>query len=128
MPDINVRPRTLHTRMLLAGLAAGAILGAAIANTPPARADGTLDPDEARYVTRYHSAVCGTLDVYPTKAGVLGVMSAIVDDGYKPDSAVDIINASVDVYCHDHWALLVSIGDQPRGPHTTGAVGGTFRA
>jgi hypothetical protein len=106
------RARTVN-RALVA-LALGGLLAAGA--TGIARADGELDPVEVAYVQAYGaSAVCPTIDAYPSEAGVTGVWQAIVEDGFYPDSAVDIINASVAVYCPRHWGLLVRIGQQARG-------------
>lgn len=82
----------------------------------PARADGTISDTEFAYIQMYGaSAVCPTIDDYPTPAGVLGVEQGIEHDGFTADDAVDIINVSVHEYCPSHWPLLVAIGKAARG-------------
>lgn len=109
-----MRPRVLRRNLALAGI--GAVLAGAVLGTGIARADGELDPVEVAYVKAYGaSAVCPTIDAYPSEAGVTGVWQAIVEDGFYPDAAVDIINASVAVYCPRHWGLLEYIGAKARG-------------
>lgn len=98
---------------------ASAITAAAAAATvilaPAAHADGDLSPSEAAYVAAYgRDAVCPVIDTYHTPAGVIGVKMAIMKDGYTADDAVDIINASVVVYCPRNWPLLVAIGKAAR--------------
>jgi len=96
-------------------MAASAMLGAATYFASPARADGTVDEDEAVFVEVYgQGAICTTLDDYPTAAGVVGISNAIVEQGYTRDSSVDILNASVMLYCDQHWPLLVAVGKAAR--------------
>ena len=89
-------------------------LGAALHFASPARADGYLDDDEMVYVEMYGDAVCSTIDDYRSLAGVTGIAEVIVEDGFTPDSAVDVINASVQGYCPEHWSLLQAIGKASR--------------
>lgn len=96
-------------------MACSALLGAAVYFASPARADGTLDEDEAAYVSLYgDGAICETLDDYPSAAGVVGIVSAITEDGYTADSAVDVVNASVWAFCPRHWPLLAATGRAAR--------------
>jgi len=88
-----------------------------------ARADGVISNAEFAYIQAYGAgAVCPTIDEYPTPGGVMGVMQGIVQDGFTPDSAVDIINASVQQYCPSHWPLLQAIGAAARGETHKGWV------
>lgn len=92
-------------------LTAGIVFAAA-----PARADGHLDATEADYVQMYGAgAICPVIDQYHSVAGVTGVARGITKDGFSLDSAVDIINASVQEYCPRNWPLLVAIGKTARG-------------
>ncbi|BDY33203.1 hypothetical protein [Mycolicibacterium mageritense] len=113
----TVHKRTARRRII--GTLSAAVLigtGAGYIATPAARADGVLSDTESAYVLAYAStAVCPTIAEYPSKAGVLGVAQAIMDDGFAADSAVDIINASVQDYCPKYWPLLQRIGAQARG-------------
>lgn len=85
---------------------------------PEARADGVVSDAEFAYIQTYGaSAVCPTLDRFPSEAGVMGIASGIMDDGFAPDSAVDIINASVSNFCPKYWPLLQAIGAQARAEH-----------
>ena len=93
-----------------------AFIGALFYFASPARADGYLDDDEQVFVELYgESAVCPTITEYHSLGGVMGVASGIVEQGFSADSAVDIINASVQTYCPENWSLLVAIGKAYRG-------------
>lgn len=93
-----------------------ALFGAAFYFASPAKADGMLDEDEQVFVELYGAdAVCPTLTEYRSLSGVMGISDAIVDEGFSRDSSVDIINASVQAYCPQHWPLLVAIGRAARG-------------
>lgn len=97
------------------GVALVALIAAAVLSTGVARADGVVSDVEAQYILVNADAVCLTLDKYPTKAGVLGVMQGVMDHGgFSPDSAVDVINASVYEMCPQHWPLLQRIGAEAR--------------
>ena len=102
-------------------MAASTLLGGAVYFASPARADGYISPDEADYIELYgQGAVCPVIDRYHSIPGVMGVTAGIVKDGFSEDSAVDIINASVDIYCPRNWPLLVAIGNAARAE--TGAT------
>ena len=45
--------------------------------------------------------------------------TAMTEEGFTPDGAVDILNASVEVYCPQHWPLLVAIGKAARAQNDT---------
>jgi hypothetical protein len=93
-----------------------ALLGAAVYFSVPARADGVLSDTEQVYVELYgQSAICTTIDEYHSASGVLGVAQAIADEGFANDDAIDIINASVWVYCPRNWPLILAIGKVARG-------------
>ena len=96
-----------------------AFLGAAMYFSSPAQADGQLDDAEADFVATYgEGAVCPTIDEYHSTSGVMGVGEAIIDRGFSVESAVDIINASVWLYCPRNWPLLSAIGNAARGTVT----------
>lgn len=88
----------------------GALIAAAILSTGVARADGVVSDVEAQYILANADAVCATIDKYPTKAGVLGVMQGVIDHGFSASDSVDVINASVYAWCPRHWPLLERIG------------------
>jgi hypothetical protein len=111
---VGMRPRALRRRLGLAFL--GAILAGCVLGTGVARADGYVDSAEHSYIIAYGpTAICPILDQFPSTAGVLGVAQGIVNDGFSPDNAVDIINAAVWEYCPRHWSLLERIGAEARG-------------
>lgn len=85
-----------------------------IAWAATAKADGVIDEDEQVYADAYGSAICEVLDEHYSLAGVVGVYDVIVEQGYAPDSAVDIINVAVHEWCPDNWRLLVAIGRAAR--------------
>lgn len=98
-------------------MATSALLGAAFYFASPARADGTLDEFEQDYVTSFGAgAVCPVIRRHATPAGVIGVVTGIVNHtGWDEGSAVDVVNASVWLYCPDQWPLIVAIGKAARG-------------
>ena len=103
-------------------MACSAFLGAALYFASPARADGYLDEDEQVFVELYGAdAVCTTITEYRSLAGITGIAEVIVEEGFTPDGAVDIINASVEVFCPQHWPLLVAIGKAARAANGTTA-------
>ena len=85
-----------------------------IAWAATAKADGIIDEDEQVYADAYGGAICEVLDEHYSLAGVVGVYDVIVEQGYAPDSAVDIINVAVHEWCPDNWRLLVAIGRAAR--------------
>lgn len=97
------------------GMIAGSFLTAgAVLLATPAKADGYLDTDEQIFVEMYYDAVCSTISSYPSLGGVSGVSRAIQEQGFPADSSVDIINASVQAFCPEHWPLLQAIGRAAR--------------
>ena len=101
--------------------AAGLIVGTiCVATAAVARADGYLNEDEQVFVELYgEDAVCATLTEYRSMAGVMGIAEVIVEEGFTPDGAVDILNASVQAYCPQHWPLLQAIGKAARAQNGT---------
>jgi len=109
--------KTSIIRAYALGIITGSFLTAGLAfGLAPAKADGTLDADEAQYVLMYgKGAICPVIDQYHSFAGVMGVAEAITKDGFTADAAVDIINSAVATYCPRNWGLLVAIGKSARG-------------
>lgn len=109
------RPRTRIGRIInhwaIWPTIAGLLIGGALYGASDARADGKLDGIETDYAITYGPvAICPVIDKYPTPAGVFGVLRGIQGDGFAPDSAVDIVNASVYEYCPRHFPLLQAMG------------------
>ena len=106
---------------LIKAFSAGLIVGSVcVATAAVARADGFLDEDEQVFVELYgEPAVCATLTEYRSLSGVMGVTEAIIDEGFPPDGAVDILNASVQAFCPQHWPLLQAIGRAARAQNDT---------
>lgn len=119
MSPNSLQPRRATTRLLLTAMAAGAVLaGTGIGYAAQARADGVISDAEYAYIQTYGAgAVCPVIDEFPTGAGVMGVMRGITDDGFTPDAAVDIINASVQTYCPRNQPLLEAVGRAARGEY-----------
>lgn len=89
--------------------------GVQLLNTPTAHADGQLNSVEIAYVNTYGETICEFLDEYPNYDGIKALGQVIMgEDGFSPDSAADIINASVLTFCPNHWGLLVAIGTAAR--------------
>ena len=96
-------------------MATSALFGAALYFSTPAKGDGWLTDDEAVFTELYgEGAVCKTITEFRSASGVLAVAEVIVEQGFTPDAAVDVINASVELYCPEHWSLLVAIGRAAR--------------
>lgn len=114
-----MRPRAAKRINRVLAVTAGLLLAAT--TTATAKADGYLSDAEAAYVHTFGaSAICPTIAAYPSVPGVLGVAQAIIDDGWSPDSAADIVNAAVGQYCPRFWPLLVAIGNAARADQTAG--------
>lgn len=96
-------------------LGCSALIGAAVYYAAPAAADGYLDADEESYVRSWSGHICQAITYEPTLGGLVSVAQVIYSDGYRPDDAVDIINASVATECPQHWPLLVAVGRVARG-------------
>lgn len=84
-----------------AAFTAGAVLLAT-----PAKADP--DATSVSYTNAYGPAVCEVLDEYPNFPGVLGVASAIHDDGLSWKQAGWVLTMSVGELCPRHTALLAA--------------------
>jgi hypothetical protein len=52
-------------------------------------------------------AVCMTLDDYPTISGVVGVLNALIEEGYTPYRAGEIIGQTVRDHCPEHMGLIL---------------------
>lgn len=90
-----MRPNTLTA--YAAGIITGGLLTAAtVFLAGPARADNTV----------YQVAVCGTLDDYPSISGIVGIGSALMDEGYSGESAGRIVAESVMAACPEYLPLL----------------------
>lgn len=108
-----MRPR--NARRINRALIAAALAALTLAGTGTARADGVLTDAEAAYVITYGAtAICPVIAKYPSVGGVMGVAQGIIDEGWAPDDAVDIINSSVAEYCPRFFPLLVAIGNAAR--------------
>jgi hypothetical protein len=88
-------------------LATMAALGCAVffLSTPQAKAE-PIDPVAVAYAAHYADAVCGTLDDFPNLNGILGLISAIRDDGLTSGQAGAAIGLSVAEACPRHEPLL----------------------
>lgn len=83
-------------------MAFGAILGASLYFSVPARADYVDN-----YTAIYWSAVCSTLDSYPSIAGVTGVIQGVAQDsGFSYFDSGRVVGESVVTFCPRHTGLL----------------------
>lgn len=113
-----MRPMVAQTvnRLIAAATITLFCAAAAMFGIGVARADGILNATESQYVARYgESVVCASIVGTPTPAMVLTVVQAVMQDGFAPDSAVDVTNASVALYCPSEWPLLQKVGRMARG-------------
>ena len=107
--------RTQVVKAFSLGMISGSFLTAGVVLlATPAKADGYLNTDEQIFVEMHYDAVCSTITSYPSLGGVSGVSRAIQEQGFSADSSVDIINASVQAFCPEHWPLLQAIGRAAR--------------
>ena len=111
----NIRNSTVRAFAL--GIITGSFITAGtMLLAAPARADGFLDDAEIDYAATYGQyAICPVIDEYHTTDGVMGVARAIINDGFAPDAAVDIINVAVQEFCPRNFPLLQAIGRAARG-------------
>lgn len=96
-----MRPGTIKAYAF--GVFTGSAMTAALTIwAAPAKADvsaGTIDA--------YATAVCETLDMYPSTGGVTGVAQFLMfDQGYTSDDAASIVVQSVIGYCPHHVPVL----------------------
>lgn len=97
-------------------LLASLIVFAGVGSGWTARADGIINATESAYIANYGEfVVCAPINGLPSPATVLAVVGAVVEDGFAPDSAVDIVNGSVLAFCDQHWSLLQRVGQMARG-------------
>lgn len=86
--------------------AASALLTFAVYFSIPAHAD-PVEPQVRNYATIAASAVCTTLDKYPTLPGVSGTVQAVADDsGFTVTQAAQVVSISVINVCPRHIPLL----------------------
>jgi hypothetical protein len=72
-----------------------------------------VDPLVAVYAAKHTSAVCETLAIYPTFAGVEGVAEGIQEDGFTAYQSGQIIALSVEAGCPQRLPLLNAFANQP---------------
>ncbi len=84
-------------------------------STPSAKAD----PDSMvyAYAATFGSAVCETLDSYPSFGGIYGIADSITDDGLTYHQAGQVIAMSVMEICPRHTALVTSFAASVAGSH-----------
>ena len=77
-----------------------------LASAPTAKADNVSD-DVLDYVSLYgEGAVCPVISKHYTTSGLLGVLTAIRDDGFSDYEAGQIVGISVSEYCPENYPLL----------------------
>jgi hypothetical protein len=80
-----------------------ALVAAAVALAPTANADPVDD-----YAARNATAVCSTLDSYPTFEGIIGIGQAIVEQGFTWSDAGKVVGTAVFTTCPRHGTLLAN--------------------
>lgn len=99
--------RTSIVKAYAVGCMTGSFLTAGIIMlAAPAKAD--TDPVAYAYAAQYGSAVCQTLDEYPSEAGILGVGEAIIEDGLTSFQAGEVVYHSVSEICPQHLGLVLN--------------------
>ena len=73
---------------------------------PTARADDRLQPNEVEYMAQYGNDLCLAIEGDPTPQNVFHIGEDIINDGFDPESAADIINYTVAIYCPNWGPLL----------------------
>lgn len=108
------RMDALAVALLLIVMAAFGVI-VMLLSTPQAKAD----PDSMvyAYAATFGSAVCETLDSYPSFGGIYGITDAITDDGLTYYQAGQVIAVSVTEICPRHTALVKSFAASSAGSH-----------
>jgi hypothetical protein len=112
-------------RLTLAAIGVGGLIGAGLTQIGIARADGILSPAEQSFADGGGAAaVCQYFTTHgATESSALAMVRAIMSvGGFTADNAVDIVNYSVDTYCHQYWQNLVDIGNAARNGSNGNAV------
>lgn len=112
-----MRPSTV--RSWVGGFATGSMLIAAVVHCAPAHAD--VDNAALAYAERYGSAVCSTLDSYPSFSGIAGIIQAIESDGLSGYQAGEVVALSVVNLCPRYDGLLQRFINT-YAPQSTGQV------
>jgi hypothetical protein len=112
-----VRPRRARLLIWVAWWLLCGLIAIAFILAPTARADGTIDYREWRYITQAGAGglICVALTINPSVETAYGLVGAVMEDGFAPDSAADIVNRSVTDFCPQHWGLISKAGRQARG-------------
>lgn len=106
-------------QILVWGALAGLIIGSSALFK--AHAD-PMDSRVAVNAAKASGAVCSTLAVYPSLAGVAGVLQGIEEDGFTGYQSGQIIALSVEAGCPSRIPLLQAFANQALQPSTAGAV------
>jgi hypothetical protein len=86
---------------------AGILIGIAVFGNTTAHADPGISPNVAIYAAKSGTAVCDTLDDYPTILGVAGVSEGIMQDGgFTGYQAGQIVAIAVESNCPRFLPLL----------------------
>jgi hypothetical protein len=101
-------------RYLFWGAVCEAVIGGA-SFIPAAHAD-PMDSRLVVYAAKSSSAVCETLEVYPTFAGVAGVLQGIQSDGFTAFQSGEIIVLSVEAGCPSRMPLLQAFANSGGTP------------
>lgn len=88
---------------LIAGIASLLLL---IAMVPIAQADDQLQPNEVEYMADNGFAICEELDRDPSPPTVINIAEGVINNGFVIDSAIDIVNYTVMIYCPNWGPLL----------------------
>lgn len=89
---------------------------------PVARAD-SLSAKESSFVTEYGaSVICPAVAKYHSINGVVGVVKAVIDQGFTAEEAVTVVNYSVATYCREWYPLLTKTGEYFRNQSKGQAV------
>lgn len=92
----------------------GALAGLVIGSSALFKAHADpIDWTTATYAAKSATAVCSTLDIYPTREGVLGVMQGIGEDGFTVGQAAQVVVIAVQSSCPRFWPLLQEFADTP---------------
>ena len=102
-----------NLRIILASLLFGGLIGGGLMSLAIARAD--TDNAANAYAAVYGSAVCSTLDSYPSFAGIIGIIQAIEKDGLSAYQAGEVVGISVSEICPRHMGLIARFGSEFSG-------------
>lgn len=102
----------LRTRITLAVLGTGAVIGAMIVASPPeAKADGVLTQFEKNWGDDTWPVTCNELDESGVTKRTVVILAKAIENttGLSLDNAGDVLKYQINTYCPEHWGPLQNL-------------------